>query len=136
MTHFDYSDEDFKQEFADLTLPPRIFNHTAHLRLAFLILQEYGIEDACVKMCQQIQAFDGHYGDGMKFHHTVTAAAVRTVAHFIRRVPQADFVSLIDTFPRLVSQFRELLLAHYSAERLQTPEAKHTYLAPDLLPYD
>ena len=75
--HDQLSDQEFAQQFADCSLPPQWFSHTAHLRLAWVLLREYGLERTRLLMCEQIQRFDQTHGDGTKFHQTLTEAAVQ-----------------------------------------------------------
>ncbi len=136
MSHFDLADEEFLRRFADLSLKPQWFDHIGHLRLAFLLIKRHGIEEAPQLICQQIKAFDACHGDGTKFHHTLTVAAVYTVHHFVLKLPEATFKELIEAFPRLQFQFQTLIKTHYSQEHLDQPEARFNYVKPDLLPYD
>ena len=133
--HYQISDIDFAEQFADCTFPPQWFSHTAHLRLAWILIKEYGQADARALMCEQIQRFDQTHGDGTKFHHTLTEAAVQVVHHFIGRSTTSDFPDFLAEFPRLVTNFKDLLLSHYSPEVLFTTHAGAQYTAPDLLAF-
>ena len=134
--HSSLKDEEFAHRFAALTLPPSWFNHEAHLRLAYILLQKSDVGQAADQMCQQIAAFDRAHGDGLKYHRTITVAAVKTMAHFMGRAPNATFPQLLDIFPRLLNNFKGLLEAHYSQQVLNNPRAKDEFLQPDLQPYD
>lgn len=58
MTHFDLSDEEFEEEFADCILNLSLFTHEAHLRLAYIHIKKYGQVMAVENICSQIKAFD------------------------------------------------------------------------------
>lgn len=134
--HYQLSDQEFMQQFADQTLIPQWFTHTAHLRLAYCLLRSNSAKRAGRLMSEQIQAFDSTHGDGKKYHRTVTEAAVRVVRHFMRRAPEADFPMLLNLFPRLERNFKALLLTHYSPELLFDATAAQEYREPDLLAFD
>ncbi len=134
--HLTLSDSVFAERFANLSLPPLWFDHSAHLRLAFILLSQYSREEAEEIMCEQIEAFDQHHGDGTKYHETITRAAVKTIAHFMHRSPYSSFSELISKFPRLLLNFKELLLSHYSEEILANPRSKASFIEPDILPYN
>lgn len=131
--HYQLTDEQFCQQFADCTLTPQWFSHTAHLRLAYLLLREHGLEKARPLMCSQIQTFDQTFGDGTKYHRTLTEASLQVVWHFMGKSTSATFPELLTEFPRLVDNFKDLLLTHYRLDTLFTPPANTVYQQPDLL---
>jgi len=135
-THFYLSDQEFEQQFADCTLDPSLFSHEAHLRLAWIHLQKYGIDQAAENLCEQITRFDRRFGDGTKFNATVTVAAVKIVEHFSRKAISKTFRGLLTEFPRLKTNFLDLLHMHYGFDVFRNLEAQQQYLEPDLLPFD
>lgn len=135
-SHFELSDEEFEEQFADCILEPSLFTHEAHLRLAYIHIKKYGQVMAVENICTQIKAFDNCYGDGTKFHMTVTIAAVRMINHFMNKQKGLSFEELIATYPRLVHSFKELIRQHYSFNVFTDGEAKKKYLQPDLRPFN
>jgi len=135
MHHLNYDDHQFASQFADCTLPPPLFNHEAHLRLAWLLIGRYGIQQAAELLCRQIQAFDATHGDGTKYHKTMTVAAARAVWHFMQKTPNDTFTDFIAMHPRLTADFKGLLATHYGFDLLRHPTARQQYIAPDLLPF-
>lgn len=133
--HDQLSDQEFAQQFADCSLPPQWFSHTAHLRLAWVLLREYGLERTRLLMCEQIQRFDQTHGDGTKFHQTLTEAAVQVMHHFMQQKETASFTELLDKFPRLETDFKGLLLSHYSPAVLFAPTSSTTYAEPDVMAF-
>ena len=89
--HFDLDDDCFEASFRDSSLDPALFNHEAHLRLAWIHINKYGVEQAVRNICPQIQSFDRKYGDGSKYHETVTVAAIRAVNHFNEKSLSTNF---------------------------------------------
>ncbi|PHN01157.1 hypothetical protein [Flavilitoribacter nigricans] len=134
-SHLNLTDGQFEYQFRDGSLDPALFSHEAHIRLAWIHTGRYGVEQACVNVCDQIQAFDRLHGDGTKFHRTLTVAAVRAVHHFRQKSVSDTFSGFIREFPRLKTNFKDLLNAHYSHFILRLPRAKREYLEPDLLPF-
>lgn len=129
------NDEVFARQFASADLPPVLFSHEAHLRLAWIYLYEQGPEAGEQTVREQIQHYVGSVGAADKYHETLTIAAVRMVSHFMGRSSAEDFPAFIEEFPRLRTHFRELLAQHYSPDRLHSEEARTQWLAPDLLPF-
>lgn len=133
--HFKYSDAEFLKHFADFTLEPILFTHEAHLRLAWLYINLYGAERAAVLICNQIKAFDRKFGDGSKFNKTVTIASVFIVNHFMEKSLHKDFELFLEEFPRLKTNFTDLIGSHYKINIFTEKRAKKEYVEPDLLTF-
>jgi len=129
------SDPEFEEQFANLTLRPTLFSHTAHIRLAYIHIQKYGLTRAEKNMCIQINRFATHHGEADKFNTTVTIAAVKVVYHFMQKSSSDNFTDFIQEFPRLITNFKELLDAHYGFNVFADKTAKKSYVAPDLMAF-
>ena len=123
-------------KFADKSVDPLVFSHEAHLRLAWIHINKYGVSKAIDNITRQIKAFAAHHGDHKKYNETITVASVKVVNHFIMKSKSTTFNGLISEFPRLKDQFMGLFNSHYSAELFRSVEAKINYIDPDLLPFD
>jgi hypothetical protein len=134
--HFALSDIEFENSFADYSLDVTFFTHEAHLRLAWIHLQKYGVDKAIENITTQLKTFVLHAGSADKFNMTLTVAAIKMVYHFMQKSKASDFPNFIATNPRLKSHFRELVYAHYSTNIFTSPQAKQEYLEPELLPFD
>lgn len=134
-SHLNLTDRQFEVQFQKGTFPPEMFTHEAHIRLAWIHIGAYGVEQACLNLCEQIMLFDQLHGDGTKFHYTLTVAAVRAVHHFRQKSRSDNFADFIEEFPQLKHNFKGLLEAHYSNFILRLQRAKMEYLEPDLLPF-
>ena len=130
------NDNDFESKFSDCSLNPALFNHEAHIRLAWIHINKYGIDQAINNVCTQIKLFDVTHGDGAKFHKTLTVASVRTVYHFFLKSQSNNFTDFIQEFPRLNNSFKGLIDAHYGINLFNSEKAKIEFIEPDLLPYD
>lgn len=134
-THWNYTDELFEKEFALGTFPSEAFSHEAHLRLAFIHLKKYGKERAVQHITAQLKAYTRILKAEGKYHETLTIASIYIVNHFSEKIKQGDFKTLLNAFPRLKTNFKELLFQHYSEGIILKDTAKQMYLAPDLLPF-
>jgi len=132
----DLTDGEFLTQFEDCSLDPELFSHEAHLRLAWSLIRRDGIENSIYQICDQIQSFDQTYGDGMKFHKTLTVACIYAVYHFMLKSKADTFADFISENPRLTTNLKELILQHYSEDVFKNSEAKTGLLQPDLVPYD
>ncbi len=134
--HSQFSDSEFIEAFESASLDPKLFNHEAHLRLAWIYIQNHGEQKAIEKTCTGIKDFDIIYGKGDKFHTTITVAAVKVVHHFMKKSESKSFADFIEEFPRLKVAFKELLDQHYGFNIFSSDEAKTNYIVPDILPFD
>ena len=134
-SHFQLTDAEFEDCFENGSLPPALFDHEAHLRLAWVYITKYGEAKAIEKVCEDIKRYDLLHGKGDKFHVTITVAAVKAVFHFHQKSEAGNFLDFIKEFPRLKTSFKELLDQHYGFNIYSNEKAKVQYLEPDLLPF-
>ena len=134
------NDAEFLRQFESLELPFTEWTHRAHVRLAFLYLREHGLEGGVERLRRGIQAYnkanDVPEGPLQGYNETTTVA----FAHIVHAVlnsyaeshPTPDGESFCDMHPQLLS--KHVLRCFYSPERRILPEAKHTFVEPDLAP--
>lgn len=134
--HHILNDQEFETQFEDLSFPSDSFTHEAHLRLAWIHISKYGIRQAIENVCNQIQTYAESKGAYDKYHATVTVAAVRAVYHFMLKSKSDRFEDFITEFPRLKTNFKNLLDAHYGVDIFSSEAAKKQFLEPDLVPFD
>lgn len=134
--HFDLSDEEFKNKFKDCSLEPSLFSHEAHLRFAWLHIQQQPLESAIETVNKQILNFVDNLGARDKYHKTLTVVAMKIVNHFIQKSNSDNFSDFILEFPQLKTNFKELVSVHYGFDILNSPQAKVQYLEPDLLGFN
>ena len=131
---FTLSDEQFIQQFENGSLNPSWFTHVAHLRVAFIYINLCGASRASKRLAKYIKQFDALHGKGDKFHQTITYASVAVVLHFMTKSESTTFRDLLKEFPRLKTNFKDLLLSHYSADIIDSQTSKNTYVLPDKVP--
>ncbi|WP_462251972.1 hypothetical protein [Ekhidna sp.] len=133
--HYQYSDEEYEHVFESYKLKPGLFSHEAHLRLAYIHIKKYGREQAEVNMCNQIKGFAESLGVFDKFNKTVTIASVKVMDHFMQKAKSDNFPDLMKEFPRLLTNFKDLLSQHYGFNVFADKKAKLEYIEPDLMPF-
>lgn len=135
-THYDLTDQQFEEQFANCQLNPSIFSHEAHLRLAWIHVNKYGIDQAIENICNQLKAFTISLGAFDKYNETVTIAAIRAVYHFMLKSDTDTFQHFITENHRLKTNFKDLLSQHYDIDIFNSELAKSSFLEPELLPFD
>lgn len=134
--HFKLSDTQFEQAFRLCQLDPTLFTHEAHLRLAYIHIRNYGLDQAEKNIQEQLQKFVAFVGAKDKYNTTLTLAAVKAVFHFMGRSSKDNFRDFMAEFPRLKYNFKALMDAHYGFDIYRSQRAKTEFLEPDLLPFD
>jgi len=133
--HFELNDAEFERQFINCQLDPALFSHEAHLRLAWININKYGLEQAEEKIQTQLQNFVAAVGAKDKYHKPLTIAAIKAVYHFMFKSNTNNFQDFITAFPKLKNNFKDLIGQHYSFNLFDSSEAKNHYLEPDLLPF-
>lgn len=134
-THYDLSDAQFEEALKRAILAPQLFSHEAHLRLAWLHIKNYGVEKAILNITAQIKNYTQVLGADDKYNDTVTVAAIKIVYHFMQKSVSDNFKDFMLEFPRLKSNFKDILSQHYGFDIFTVAEAKSSYVEPDLLPF-
>jgi len=129
------SDDDrkFQLAFEACTVAPSQFNHEAHVRLAYIYLTTGGADSAVQRMRDALINFLAHNGiPSAKFHETLTRAWVLAVQHFMNRSTSTSAAEFIAKNPELLDS--KIMLTHYSASVLFSPDARASFVEPDLDP--
>ncbi len=134
--HYRLSDVEFEKQFIACQLDPSIFSHEAHLRLAWINIHLYGLEQAEKNIQKQLQNFVEFVGAKDKYNATLTVAAIRAVGHFKEKSTADNFKYFIKEFPQLKNNFKALIASHYSFDIFNSNKAKTEFLEPDLAPFD
>lgn len=134
--HFELSDADFEQEFANCSFNPSTFSHEAHLRLSWIHIKKYGTVKAIENITNQLKKYVEFLGATDKYNETVTVAGIKIVNHFMKTSTATNFVDFIEQNEQLISNFKRLLSAHYTTNIFESKEAKRKYISPELIPFD
>lgn len=133
--HSHLTDQEFENQFETYTLKPSMFSHEAHLRLAYIHIKKYGATQAEINMCEQIKGYAESLGVYDKFNKTVTVASVKVMNHFMQKSKTNSFDDLMSEFPKLNTNFREILSQHYGFNVFADKKAKKVFIEPDLMPF-
>lgn len=134
-SHYKFTNLEFLSQFKNCEFDPNLFSHSAHLRLAWIVVRENGIQDAIEIISNQIQNYVFSLKAEDKFNMTLTIAAIKIVNNFINKSNSVTFSDFILEFPSLENNFKELIATHYSMDIYNSENAKIKYLEPDLLAF-
>ncbi len=125
------TDAEFVAAVLSGALAPTAFHHRDHLRLAWCLVRQSGVEAASRTIADGIRAFATRHGQAEKYHETLTRCWVRLVHHAIAARPEvATFDQFLAAFPWLLEQ--DLPYRHWSRAVMQGQEARARWVEPDL----
>lgn len=132
------SDEKFLRQFEDCSFPLSRWTHRTHVKMAFLYLRSGDFAAALEKIRVGIKAYAAHHQVEESalsgYNETTTHAFVQlvhvTMQTYGRMFPTPDADSFCDTHSQLMS--KHVLRLFYSPERRMHPDAKASFVPPDL----
>ena len=127
-------DTTFLSRFATRDLGPEHFDHRGHLRMAWLLLTHFEPEEATRRCLEGIRDLAAKFDAPEKFGHTLTKALMRIIATRLDAESRGDFERFLADNTDLVDNAEGVLARHYSATRLNAPEARTGWVEPDLAP--
>lgn len=130
-------DETFLRDFEARRWPLEKWHHRDHVKIAYLYLRRYPFDQAAARIRDGIQSHNAVHNvpdsPTSGYHETMTQAWLRLVDLVIREYgPAHDADAFVDEHPEL-SQKKTLRL-FYSRQRFMSPEAKVSFVEPDLAP--
>src|SRR5689334_3539780 len=100
------TDEEFARAFERGEIPPAQFDHRAHVRVAWVYVQEGpSLDDAIDRMRGAIQKFAAAANAAQKYHETITVLWMRLLAEATSRVPlPCELERLLTRCPELADK--------------------------------
>jgi len=121
-------------EFEAGTLDPEVFDHEAHVYIAWKLLEEDSFPGASWRFTTALKRLTRALGLEDKYHETISGFYLSLIAERRAQQQHSDWVHFADANPDLVSEAKRLLECYYSSERLWSRLAKQQFLLPDRLP--
>ena len=133
-------DEELLSQFEGLSLSMDSWNQRTHVALAYLYLQRFGFSGALEELRLRIKAFNAHHqieeAPTSGYNETTTVAMLRLVHATMNTYedifPVTSAEEFCVTHPQLMS--KHILRFFYSPKQRMRPEAKSTFVEPDLTP--
>jgi len=117
------------QSFEACTIDASLFDHTAHIRVAYEMLNQYDFLKASYKYAEGIYNLAKRVGAPTKFNATITLSFLSLIAERMEVTPHINFEDFLEQHPDLTS--KHILNKWYSSERLQSDLARSVFLMPD-----
>ena len=124
------------ESFESCVVAPAEFGHGAHLAVALWYLAALPATEAAVRMREGLRRYTKHNNAEAAYNETVTLFWLKLVRHFLDRAGlslplDVRANELLDTYNN-----SQLVYEYYSRDLIQTPEAKESWVEPDLKPLD
>ncbi len=133
-------DQAFLQQFEDLTLPFAKWTHRAHVKVAYLYLRRFSLDEAIARMRTGIGRYNAAnnvpQGPATGYNETTTQAFMRIIhavmSEYESVFPTETADEFCDTHPQLLS--KHILRLFYSPDQRMHPDAETKFVEPALAP--
>jgi len=132
------TDAELQHQFESLALPFAQWTHRAHVRIAYCYLSTRPFAEAMDRIRLGIRAYNAANnvpeGPTSGYNETTTVAFARLICAVMqaygKAMPTADSEAFCDMHPQLLH--KHVLRFFYSPERRMHPDAKTSFVPPDL----
>ncbi|MGV8945964.1 MAG: hypothetical protein ACOH1N_06010 [Lutibacter sp.] len=107
------SDNELLEQLENCSLSPELFTHETMLRLAWILIQKFGLDVAIIKNNNIKEKYYKTALNSDKFNKTLTRAYAEILYYFMKKTNTNDFDKLLREFPRLRFDFQKLVKTHY-----------------------
>lgn len=125
------ADSEFLRAFDAGRLPEEGFGHREHLRLAWILIERFGLEAAAPEIERRLRHLAEAHGMPERYSRTLTLFWARLVAHVAARTPAGSFAEFLAAEGWLMEP--GLARRHYSPELLSSGVARARWVEPDLI---
>jgi hypothetical protein len=130
------SDQELWHAFGASQLPTADWTHRAHLRVAWMFLKRYPLDEAHVLMrvgIIRLNVFHGRVESPSRgYHDTLTRVWLSLVAARMKTTDAPSSGAFVDAC--IDSLGKDAVLRHYSRELLMSVRARAIFVEPDLVP--
>ena len=124
-------DRDFVLAFENCTLPPELFKHRDHVRLAWVYLREHPPLEALTRFVTSLKRYATSLGAAGKYHETITWAFVFLVHERMQTTQASTFEEFAGANEDLLA-CKPTLERYYRPETLESELAKRAFVMPDV----
>ena len=127
------TDTEFLKAFEDCSLPETQWTHEAHVRMAWLYLQQKPLGEAIPAVREGIKRYNASLKKSLAYHETITQAFLHVINNRMQHGELCDsFVDFCNENPDLLDRTMTALLRHYRKETLFSQAAREAFVKPDI----
>jgi hypothetical protein len=129
------TDEEFLEAFEECRIPKELWTHQAHVRMAWLYLSRWPLEEVIPIVREGINRYNRSLGNTEGYHETITLAFLTLIDQQVDREGEgATFAAFSERNPILFDRTLPALLEYYSRDVLYSAEARERFVEPDRAP--
>jgi hypothetical protein len=115
-------------------IDPHQFDHEAHVRVVWCYLQQFPVAVTVARFTSALRALTVRLGVPQKYHETISWFFIIVIADRVARSASRNWEGFRTENHDLVGGSSALLKQHYSADHLNSTEARQRFVLPDLAP--
>lgn len=119
------------EAFETCTLPKGALDHTAHVRVAWIYLQDLPLVRALERFAVSLKRYAKSVGADGLYHETITWTYMFLINERMERTPGASWEEFAAANPDLFGDHKQLLSSYYKEETLHSDLARRTFVMPD-----
>jgi len=123
---------EFFTQFENGTLKAEIFDHQAHVKIAWIYLQKYELPEALRNFSETLKRFAKINGATGLYHETITFAFLVLIQERIQSAEnKQSWEEFVETNSELFDWKNNILKKYYREETLKSVFAKKNFVFPD-----
>jgi hypothetical protein len=133
LANIEFSDDEFVKSFEENAQPNEMFNHIAHIRLAWIYIQRHPLPHALGRLWEGLRQFAAKNGQEDRFNETLTIFFTLLVYQRSKNSNSSNWREFSDANSDLLD-FKKVVAKFYFSESLRTETAKKSFVFPDFNP--
>lgn len=126
------TDEELYEHFEDSTLDAKIFDHSNHVKMAWIYLKKFDLPEAMANFSTALKRYAKAKGATNLYHETITFAFLVLINE---RMRSTENLQTWEAFalqnPDIFDWKNNILKNYYHEETLRSKFAKKTFVFPD-----
>ncbi len=129
------SDDQFQQAFEQVEMDVKAFNHEQHVRLAWLYLKQFDLQEAFRRYKTALIKFATAWGYPGLYHETITWYYLNLINQAMQK-PDCpnEWPIFRDQNPTLLAKSPPVIFNYYSKDLIASKKARATIVEPDIRP--
>lgn len=126
------TEEEFFAQFEAATLDVAIFDHSNHVKMAWIYLKKFELPEAMISFSKALKHFATVNGASGLYHETITFAYLILINERLKTAEsQTDWEEFIKNNPDLFDWKDNILKKYYRQETIKSELAKRVFIFPD-----
>jgi len=125
------TDEKFIEQFENCSYPAELFNHSQHVKLAWLYLRIHPPLEALARFTKSLKRYAASLGKTNLYHETITWAYMFLIHERMANGEETKWEEFASNNPDLLNWKDNILKNYYCEETLHSERARRLFVFPD-----